>query len=639
MTLKLTMLQFSILATVICISSIGYGADPWSKGDAPQDQQKSKGAPQAKAKPNPPVTSSTTSVLLKRVFYNKTEFPQWTTYNVPNTRTKDTYIGIASEPPQASTEYLALFVAGQQGLGDIIGDSGYPNGVTGQGDAYKDGCDGSVKSCTRSINPYGLFGRVRATQKMPDASTFYAVVFDAQFNMGLSNKIATAQAFNAWLKSKAIASNLKGIYLAGASRGGCLVLRLTDWFRAHPDYAHVPVITQTMDGVCDHKHGELGNEKVEVDNPLTTSEMFGWRLDMPSLFNSYPHRSRLALFSVVGGAKVSSVASYRGFANVSSDIDYGWYRQEWVAQTHTTIGRGYSLAHYTDAVNHFKNRFDYLVTNYLLSAQGTSTGNTAGCMPGTENIGCEGSSFQIGNFGFGYTCAETGGNCVFGICMGGPSCFGAYCPGMSNDTNFVTNEVIYFEAFDMRIEAEAITLGDNHNGGVLGGADLDGQDAWKSATRASNAKNAAASYGEPYATAAFNAFTLAYDSAMAASNSFSDAWANLVLIIVEFEENAARKEWCDAQPGYICFSIGFNWSQTFYPRVDNVRDATIATNNQALDAERHALLAEDIVACAELGPWKTWSTVSGECVSRYAPAATVGPQGHGPPGQHPPVAW
>jgi hypothetical protein len=173
----------------------------------------------------------------------------------------------------------------------------------------------------------------------------------------------------------------------------------------------------------------------------------------------------------------------------------------------------------------------------------------------------------------------------------------------------------------------------------LGGADLDGQDAWKSATRASNAKNAAASYGEPYATAAFNAFTLAYDSAMAASNSFSDAWANLVLIIVEFEENAARKEWCDAQPGYICFSIGFNWSQTFYPRVDNVRDATIATNNQALDAERHALLAEDIVACAELGPWKTWSTVSGECVSRYAPAATVGPQGHGPPGQHPPVAW
>lgn len=80
-------------------------------------------------------------------------------------------------------------------------------------------------------------------------NTYVGLVFDARFNYEFfkTKKDTIQKGYYDYLMQK-IGQNVSTIYLAGHSRGGCLVMRLASQITAN--YPNIRVIVHNHDGVC-----------------------------------------------------------------------------------------------------------------------------------------------------------------------------------------------------------------------------------------------------------------------------------------------------------------------------------------------------------------------------------------------------
>ncbi|GAA5445445.1 hypothetical protein Misp06_03648 [Microbulbifer sp. NBRC 101763] len=285
------------------------------------------------------------SVNLERVRYCQefwclnqdtlSEYRAWEVEGVSNSRQLHTQIARVQDPVRDNVKNLVFIAAGQQPPGN-----GAESSVTGQKASYKKDCGVLKQSCSRSIDGRSLARQLLDSEHFPTDETFLAIAFDTQFNQMISSneKSRIERAYLSWLKSKAYASNLETIYLAGSSRGGCLVMRLAKAMRADPDFRNIRTVVHSFDGVCKWTQNELGLTSSFYRNPMNSSYLSYYT----DLHTQFPYKDNLYLRQLTGGAEVIELSGVHSFAYTAQDTDLGWYSQRWVNLDHTTIGRDMS---------------------------------------------------------------------------------------------------------------------------------------------------------------------------------------------------------------------------------------------------------------------------------------------------------
>jgi hypothetical protein len=274
------------------------------------------------------------------------KFRFWDEREVPRDHQKKTYLGVLLDPGPEAAEHVVLLVAGQnQGRGvDSV--------VTGQREGYEEGCDGTTPSCPYRLTPESLAARALSSGLFPPERTFFAVVFNAQFNFEHAerNRVRVLAAFTDWVREHARLERLRGIYLGGASRGGCMAMRLAKAWREEQGCRQVPITVHSFDGVCDKGIGELGTTGESLDNPLpeAPSGYRAWKTDLVAL---YGDPLSLAIRQLVGGDEVVPLSGARGFTDFRGNLaglemvnaaGHPWYSQQWTSLCHTCIGRDYA---------------------------------------------------------------------------------------------------------------------------------------------------------------------------------------------------------------------------------------------------------------------------------------------------------
>jgi hypothetical protein len=287
------------------------------------------------------------------------EYGWWDHFNVDLEKQKRTYLSRALNPPRAVVQHLVFIATGQQGGGD---DDAQPSMMTGQNDSWKAPFSRSEMDEVISLRDGSLARALVEQQVRSSSNTFMGLAFDARFNNGFSpsNKQEIENAYYEWLKEKFDAGNLRSIYLAGHSRGGCLVFRLARRFKQ--DFPDVPLIVHGFDPVCNHGDGELGTWDGRVDNPLVADwEYFTRPTDIPGQF---PVRNKLAVLNMVSGEqvlvelidwtiRVRAFGFDRAFSPAEQTFNFeDWYEQAWFTTTH--LGMGNNSAPIGRAISHLQ---------------------------------------------------------------------------------------------------------------------------------------------------------------------------------------------------------------------------------------------------------------------------------------------
>jgi hypothetical protein len=267
----------------------------------------------------------------------------WEDFGVANEKQKRTFIARASEPARAAVRGLVFIAAGQQNEGL---NPDLPSQLTGQYDGYKQAFSAKTGSAWVGLAAGSLARRVVEELHVDPDETFIGLAFDARFNYDFSpsNKTEIEDAYYAWLRASFEAQKLESIYLAGHSRGGCLVMRLARRFNT--DYPTVPLVVHVFDGVCNHKDGEMGVFGGTVDNPTTNDGAYFARpVNVSTLFKN---TSKLRVLNLVSGAEVVDIplgigGGVRAFAHsgggANTVVQVGdWYEQRWSTLGHHSLG-------------------------------------------------------------------------------------------------------------------------------------------------------------------------------------------------------------------------------------------------------------------------------------------------------------
>ncbi len=314
-------------------------------------------------------------------------FHHWDDAGVSASHRNDTWIAIASEPAVADTEYISLFAAGQQNALEF--GAGYRATATGQFNKWRKAIDTGGPDDDINTCKHGMLGRTKydegyqspgesfSTKRNPVDRTFAAAVFDTQLQWGAGEWEQITDAYFEWLKSKGDPARIKGIYLLGSSRGGCLVMMLASRFQNETSdgglWKKVPIIVQGFDPVCNGSHsGEMSVTEDTRDNPLHDGDDPGSAINSSDYFayktndfgDYFPQTNKIAIHSLIGGGKVITGSKARTFAYLddSGDIFNGslvWFRQKWVDMAHPAIGRSWHHTITLDAMTWWRSNYNY----------------------------------------------------------------------------------------------------------------------------------------------------------------------------------------------------------------------------------------------------------------------------------------
>jgi hypothetical protein len=270
------------------------------------------------------------------------EYQVWEDNGVADEKQKKTFLSRASNPPRSSVERLVFIAAGQQNNTD----DDTATLLTGQSDDWNT-FDKTDKTKYVTTHPDSLARRVFRWTRWQRSNTSVNLAFDARFNFDFAEgeKQDIEDAYYQWLRNKFDTGRIRSIYLAGYSRGGCLVARLASRFNR--DLPHVPLIVHIFDGVCapvtvTHPWDapEWGLSTTGIVNPFN-SDYSAYRVDM---FQRFPNRARLSVLNQVGGDKVL-VDQARAFTHHDAtaptrelfDNGRSWYRQTWHNLNHVSM--------------------------------------------------------------------------------------------------------------------------------------------------------------------------------------------------------------------------------------------------------------------------------------------------------------
>ncbi|WP_338864796.1 hypothetical protein [Myxococcus stipitatus] len=253
-------------------------------------------------------------------------------------------IRIAEVDAPGVREALVVMSAGQK-----ISSSGHSSGVTGQSSNWDASCD-SVSCPNVTLDGRSLAMKLDTLGWFPRGRTYLSVVNDNNFDhlFDSDTKQRIVNGFSGWLQAQ-VRPETRSIYLAGSSRGGCLMMRLAQALRANTALDGIDIYVSSFDGVCRNSQGELGTYDSKIDNPVRPWGTFygAWATDLNAQF---PRRNRLHLFQVVGGQEVApatGIRAFSGYAGASppstgTNLDWGWYKQTWVKWKHKEIGNPYT---------------------------------------------------------------------------------------------------------------------------------------------------------------------------------------------------------------------------------------------------------------------------------------------------------
>ncbi|KFE61964.1 hypothetical protein [Hyalangium minutum] len=238
---------------------------------------------------------------------------------------------------------LVVMSAGQK-----ISSSGHTSGLTGQASNWDASC-GDVSCPNVTLDGRSLAMKLRALGWLPPATTWMAVVNDNNFDhlSDSGTKQQLLDGFVRWLEEQ-VRPETRTIYLAGSSRGGCLVMRMAQALRNNPSLDGIDLYVSSFDGVCKYTQGELGTFGTKINNPVRPwgTAYGGWATDLSAQF---PRKGRLHIFHIAGGEEVAPLTGIRAFSAYSgtppstgTGLDWGWYKQTWVQWKHKEIGNPYT---------------------------------------------------------------------------------------------------------------------------------------------------------------------------------------------------------------------------------------------------------------------------------------------------------
>lgn len=289
---------------------------------------------------------------LKTTIRRGNTFPEWGKNKVPEKKAFKTFISILNQPKAADVKKVVFIAAGQQQPDPrnlAATAMGYPNVLTGQYRRYRLPCQTRLQ-CQAKIKPGSMAYRIYKSSRYPLKSTLMVLVFDAQFNHGVSegNKTKIENAFWDLLTNRFYSGKAKEIALIGQSKGGCLGFSLAKRFRNSSAYGDIPVILQGYDPVCKMKRLGASGTKTYYTNPLKKHPKYkSMRINMDALFPANK-RNHLAILNIHSGAAVVDVlktfSGVHSFTFKPNNIDYGWWKQTWVTHEHTDMGGNMNIA-------------------------------------------------------------------------------------------------------------------------------------------------------------------------------------------------------------------------------------------------------------------------------------------------------
>jgi hypothetical protein len=179
-----------------------------------------------------------------------------------------------------SIKYIAIFVNGQQGIGFVQANRDV---ISGASDDWRWDTDEDPTE-PRFINGLSAAARFYHDQYrfLPQSETLYLSIWDLRFNLEQlkRNKEEMLEGYASFLNSMVDWNNVKGVVIAGASRGGCFALRLPQKLRSMYTLSEVKFALASIDGVCSGLQNEFGVTITEtIDNPLPSA---------PANYKSYP---------------------------------------------------------------------------------------------------------------------------------------------------------------------------------------------------------------------------------------------------------------------------------------------------------------------------------------------------------------
>jgi hypothetical protein len=253
-------------------------------------------------------------------------------------------IRIAEVDAPALRNALVVMSAGQK-----VSSSGHTSGLTGQASNWDATC-GDVSCPNVTLDGRSLAMKLRAQGWWPSSTTWMAVVNDSNFDhlFDSDKKQRIVNGFVQWLQGQ-VRPETRAIYLAGSSRGGCLVMRMAQELRNNPSLDGLELYVSSFDGVCKYSQGELGTLGEKINNPVRPwgTSYGGWATNLSAQF---PRQGRLHIFHIAGGEEVAPLTGIRAFSAYSgssppgtgSNLDWGWYKQTWVRWKHKEIGNPYT---------------------------------------------------------------------------------------------------------------------------------------------------------------------------------------------------------------------------------------------------------------------------------------------------------
>lgn len=278
-------------------------------------------------------------------------------------RQRRLYISEINTPPRTQAKNIVFVVSGQQFIEPLIGEHGISNGVTGQMNNFAKGFSRTTGSRRVPISSDNMASWIMAAGYMDPSKTFIGAVFEARFNYELSRaeKNKHEEGYYRYLLSR-VGDHPETIYLAGHSRGGCLVMRLAS--RLTRRFTRTKVVVHTWDPVCTHERAggvlteeEFGVGKPEFNNPVASGR-YVYSTDMNVRFL---RRNCLAIRNFLAGDSVIT-PKIRGFGHSGASVSryttgslrlsngFAWYNQSYHTQSHNSIDN----FHHEAASKHFQ---------------------------------------------------------------------------------------------------------------------------------------------------------------------------------------------------------------------------------------------------------------------------------------------
>ena len=286
-------------------------------------------------------------------FENSTLFSELINNGISNKNLRGTYITpINISLPKNEIENIVFIADGQQQPGLITNDN--PSALSGHTMWFKKQYTGKSYGETHSFiaKSNSLYSKLRKTNWFPIDKTYWFHADDHQYNWArkTSQKKAIRKSYTKQICSK-VGSNTKRIYMAGASRGGALILEIAKKIQHDPqrygcpDMENIHLYVQSFDSVFNTEglRGEFGAQRRDVSNPLIMNGK-KYQAHLLNISEQFVNKKNLKIWHDVSGERISFSVhafthnSYACQHDVYCSLDESenpkWYQQVWGTYPH-----------------------------------------------------------------------------------------------------------------------------------------------------------------------------------------------------------------------------------------------------------------------------------------------------------------